>query len=76
VVPYKSFFIHVSGSYLVVVLATPAEGLIFRFIAYHSGGAAMDSQMAYDMLLVVWVMGLALYLFHLGRLAGAARWNR
>jgi hypothetical protein len=34
----------------------------------------MDSQMAYDTLLVAWVLGLALYMFHLGRLVGASGW--
>ncbi len=31
----------------------------------------MDSQLAYDTLLVAWVLGLALYMFNLGRLVGA-----
>jgi hypothetical protein len=36
----------------------------------------MMSQLAYDTLLVAWVLGLALYMFSLGRLAGAHRWQR
>ncbi len=38
---------------------------------YRSGAPVMDSQLAYDTLLVAWVLGLALYMFNLGRLAGA-----
>ncbi len=34
----------------------------------------MDSQLAYDTLLVAWVLGVALYMFSLGRLAGASGW--
>ena len=32
----------------------------------------MDPQLLYDTLLVAWVLGFALYMFSLGRLAGAA----
>jgi hypothetical protein len=31
----------------------------------------MDPQLAYDTLLVAWILGLALYIFSLGRLMGA-----
>jgi hypothetical protein len=31
----------------------------------------VDSQLAYDTLLVAWVLGLSLYMFSLGRLIGA-----
>ena len=34
----------------------------------------MDYQLVFDTLLVAWVLGLALYLFHLGRLVGASGW--
>jgi len=36
----------------------------------------MDEQLAYDTLLVAWVLGLALYVFHLGRIAGGLRRSR
>lgn len=34
----------------------------------------MDSQLAYDTLLVTWVLGLALYMFYLGKLVGGSGW--
>jgi hypothetical protein len=34
----------------------------------------MEAQLLYDTLLVAWVLGLALYVFHLGRLVGATGW--
>lgn len=34
----------------------------------------MEGSALYDTLLVAWVMGLALYLFLLGRLVGASGW--
>jgi hypothetical protein len=34
----------------------------------------MDVQLVYDTIFVAWVLGLALYMFHLGRLVGASGW--
>jgi len=36
----------------------------------------VDEQLAYDTLLVAWMLGLALYLFHLGGIAGSHGWPR
>ena len=49
----------------------PSEGLISPWGPYRSGAPVIDSQLAYDTLLVAWILGLALYMFSLGRLAGA-----
>ena len=49
-----------------------SEGLIFPPDPFPSGGFVVDSQLAYDTLLVAWVLGMALYVFSLGRLMGAA----
>jgi hypothetical protein len=40
------------------------------------GAVMMDSQLAFDTFLVVWVLGLALYIFSLGRFLGARRSSR
>ena len=50
----------------------PNEGLICPITPFTHGAPVMDSQLAYDTLLVAWVLGLALYLFSLGRMAGAS----
>jgi len=50
----------------------PPKVLSFPSSLAPSGGFVVDSQLAYDTLLVAWVLGLALYLFSLGRLMGAA----
>jgi hypothetical protein len=52
--------------------ARASEGLIFPPDPLRAGGSLIDAQLAYDTLLVAWVLGLALYMFFLGRLMGAA----
>ena len=52
----------------------PSEGLICPVAPLGFGGTLMDTQLAYDTLLVAWVLGLALFLFSLGRLVGASGW--
>ena len=56
------------------MLDAGSEGLICPPLPYGPGASVMDSQLAYDTLLVAWVLGLALYLFSLGRLVGAKGW--
>ena len=55
-------------------LAPPSEALMCPGSQYLLGEVIMDAQLLYDTLLVTWVLGLALYLFHLGRLVGATGW--
>jgi len=54
----------------------PSEGLICSSDPLRHGEPPMMSQLAYDTLLVAWVLGLALYMFSLGRLAGARGLSR
>ena len=56
------------------MLDRPPKALCARAFHTVTGARMMDSQLAYDTLLVAWVLGLALYLFSLGRLVGASGW--
>ncbi len=56
------------------MLDGPPKALCARAIHTVAGAKVMDSQLAYDTLLVAWVLGMALYLFSLGKLLGASGW--
>jgi len=54
----------------------PPEVLICPSDPLGHGATVMDPQLAFDTLLVVWVLAAALYLFSLGRLAGTTGWPK
>jgi hypothetical protein len=55
-------------------LARVSEALMCPVSQYLPGEVPLDAKLLYDTLLVAWVLGMALLVFHLGRLVGATGW--
>ncbi len=55
-------------------MVNEVDALMFPRVVPRHGVNAMDDALAYDTLLVAWVLGAAMFSFLLGRALGASGW--